>query len=314
MKTIIHSRAWIPGLILLCLSVSSWAAEPTGGEALAVFSSIPPQGYVLERIGGQRLSVTVLLPQGRDPHTFEPTPKQLTEVSKAAVFFTIGLPFEKVIVEKLSNLSDRLRFVDMAEGINRIQISDDEHEHKHEHGESCDHSPDGTDPHIWLSPVLLEVLATNTARALEQMDAVHSDEYKMNLAHFLAEIRATHLRIQGILEPYRGRTFFVFHPAFGYFGQAYGLKQQAVEIRGREPAPKQLALLIKKAKAENVRIILVQPQFDGRAAQTIASAIGGVVAPMDPLEKNLLQSFENMAALLEKAFSADTKQRTPSEQ
>lgn len=278
-------------------------AEPSSEGPLALYASIPPQGYLLERIGGARVSVGILLTPGRDPHTFEPMPRQLTEISRAAAFFTIGLPFEETIMSKLSSSAAKLRIVDMTEGIVRIPASEHEHHHSHQPGETCDHGADGSDPHVWLSPVILRVLAANTAKALEQMDPEQAQQYQDNLASLLMELDSLHERIQKALEPYRGRAFYVFHPAFGYFAQAYGLKQEAVEMQGREPTPRRLAALIKKAKDEKVRIIFTQPQFDRRSAQTIADAIGGVVMPMDPLEKNLMHNLEAMATVLEKAFS-----------
>ena len=104
------------------------------------------------------------------------------------------------------------------------------------------------------------------------------------------------------LRPHAGQSFYVFHPAFGYFGDTYGLKQQAVESEGKMPAPRQLRALIKKAKAEQVRIIFVQPQFDQRTAEVVAGLIGGVAVPIDPLARDVLKNFREMAAKMEEAF------------
>ena len=95
---------------------------------------------------------------------------------------------------------------------------------------------------------------------------------------------------------------WLFHPAFGYFAQAYGLEQQAVEVAGKTPTPRQLTGLIRKAKADGVTLIFVQPQFDQRSAAVVAKAIGGAVVPMDPLAKDVLANLKTMATKVEKAM------------
>ncbi|MFH1742105.1 MAG: zinc ABC transporter substrate-binding protein, partial [bacterium] len=105
-----------------------------------------------------------------------------------------------------------------------------------------------------------------------------------------------------LLKPYRGESFYVFHPAFGYFGDAYGLKQEAVELEGKAPTPRQLSTLIKKARTENVRIIFVQPQFDKKSAEAVSNSIDGAVVPMDPLAKDVLKNLEEMAMKVGKAL------------
>jgi len=77
--------------------------------------------------------------------------------------------------------------------------------------------------------------------------------------------------------------FLVFHPAFGYFASAYGLRQVAIEEEGKAPGPARLAAVIEAAKADGIKVVFVEPQFSSSAARTIASAIGGEVVVIDPL-------------------------------
>jgi len=153
-----------------------------------------------------------------------------------------------------------------------------------------------SDPHIWLAPPLLKIEAGNVAAALSAADPVHVKEYEANLAAFRAELDATDAKLRAELAPFTGRTFYVFHPAFGYFADAYGLRQAAVEIEGKSPTPKQLAGLIARARAEGVKMVFVQPQFDPRAAETVARAIEGRVASMDDLAPDVIKNLETMAA------------------
>ncbi len=105
----------------------------------------------------------------------------------------------------------------------------------------------------------------------------------------------SHRRIQKMLEPYRGRSFYVFHPGFGYFADAYGLKQEAVEAGGRSPTPKQLRVLIEQVQADGVKTIFVQPQFAPQSAQVVAEAIGGKVVPINGLGKDVVRNLEDIA-------------------
>ena len=99
-----------------------------------------------------------------------------------------------------------------------------------------------------------------------------------------------------------GRSFFVFHPSFGYFADDYGLEQVAVETGGSEPSARQLARLIREARDAEVRVIFVQPQFSRKSAETIASEIGGAVVPIDPLARDYIENLERMARAVEEGL------------
>jgi len=288
-----------PALILLALVTASLTcrapdrASPVGQRPLGVFVTLMPQAYFVERIGGEHVSVSVLVQPGQSPHTFELTPRQMTALSSSALFFTIGMPFEKTLVEKIRTELPHLTVAQADDGIEKRIMAT----HDHEHDSSA------PDPHIWMSPPFLRTIAKNVANALRLADPDNAQDYAANLDAVLVEIDSTDVRIRQILEPYEGSSFYVFHPAFGYFGDAYGLKQVAIETEGKSPTPKQLNGLIGRAKAEKVRIIFVQPQFDRKAAQAVADAIGGAVIPIDPLEKDVLRNLIEMAAKLEIALT-----------
>jgi zinc transport system substrate-binding protein len=158
------------------------------------------------------------------------------------------------------------------------------------------------DPHIWLSAPEIEILAYNIFDALVRADPVYKTLYKINLDQFIKELEEVHVTLQKLLKPYRGRSFFVFHPSFGYFADAYGLKQIPIEIEGKSPTPRQIEALIKEAKRQNVRIIFVSPQFSQKSAGIIARAIGGAVVPINPLEKNALKNLEDIALKIQSSL------------
>jgi zinc transport system substrate-binding protein len=134
-------------------------------------------------------------------------------------------------------------------------------------------------------------------RTLKKLDPQHARQYDRNLRAFLADLDKLNAKIADALAPMKGQTFFVFHPALGYFADAYGLKQQAVEIEGKSPSAKQLGKLIDLARAKGAKVIFVEPQFPSRSARRVAKAIGGVVVPIDPLAEDYMK---NLAAIAEK--------------
>ncbi|MEN8258887.1 MAG: zinc ABC transporter substrate-binding protein, partial [Thermodesulfobacteriota bacterium] len=147
----------------------------------------------------------------------------------------------------------------------------------------------------------LAQMATNIAATLSHAAPDNQHQFQKNLALFLERLTRLETDVRLTFEPFEGRSFLVFHPSFGYFADSFNLVQEAVEIEGKSPSPRQLAAIIKMARKKDIRVIFVQPQFDKRAAKSIAEAIGGQVLTMDPLAANL---FENLREMAEKIATA----------
>jgi zinc transport system substrate-binding protein len=177
------------------------------------------------------------------------------------------------------------------------------HDSEHSGGEGHRHEAGAADPHIWLDPLLVKIQAQTICDGLSTIDPRHADAYRKNLGTFRQDLDRVDALITKALEPLKGREIFVFHPAYGYFADRYHLRQAAVEIGGKEPSARQLSVLIGKAKEAGVRVIFVQPQFDRKNAQTIASAIGGAVVSLDPLAPDYIRNLEEMAAKVKSALS-----------
>jgi len=285
--------------------------RPTGGR-LPVFAGIPPLAYLVERIGGDHVEVGILVSPGQDPHTFEPTPRQILALSRAAMFFKIDMPFENTILEKVRKDNRRLEVVDATQNIKKRavnaaccrQTTGHDHDHEAEAGEP--------DPHVWLSPVMLKIMSQNIAAALCRADPAHAGDYRRNLAAIVHRLDELDRRIRKSLAPYRGRTFYVFHPGFGYLADAYGLKEEAIEAGGRAPTPKQLRSLIARAKADGVKTVFIQPQYAPESAQAVADALDAKIVAIDGLARNVLADIDDIAAKIETALreSKPPKQET----
>jgi zinc transport system substrate-binding protein len=273
---------------------SQTAPGETAAGALETFAGIPPVAYLVKRIGGPQVRVEVLVQPGQDPHIFEPTPRQVVRLGKARLFFKVGLTFEEVLTEHIAAGNARTAIVDTAAGIRRLSGVDPEEDA-------------GADPHVWLAPQLLMQMAANIEAALTAADPPHAREYRANAAALDAELDALDRRLTVSLAPYRGQSFYVFHPAFGYFADAYRLRQESVEIEGKPPTPRQIERLIQQARADHVKIIFLQPQFNQQLAEPIAQALGGIVMPMDDLAYDVVANLGDVAAKIAAASPTSTR-------
>ena len=283
---------------------ASPATSPAGtGARVKVGVAILPMKYFAERVGGDLLEVTVLVGPGQEPHTFEPTMKQMTALDSANLYFTLGLPFEQNLLAKLKATAKHLTVVDVRQGLPLRRLTPQEvHSGRGaQPGEPGERAGE-PDPHVWLNPRLVKVMAATMASALTQADPTHGDAYRKNLQAFQADLDRVDAKLAQVLAPLKGKEFIVYHPAFGYFGDAYGLVQVPVEVEGKEPSAKQLAELIDVGRQKHVRVVFVQKQFSQKSAEAVAEALGATVVPMDDLAYDYLDNLERMAQELQRGL------------
>jgi zinc transport system substrate-binding protein len=307
------------------------ADAPASAEKIRVFAAVLPQAWFIRRIGGPHVDVDVLVGPGQSPHTFDPPPRQMARLARARLFFAIGWPFEKRLLEKAAAVNPNLKVIDTLEGVplrwlTPAEIAADADAHETAAAPPAPERPGAAspappappaaahpahegqpDPHVWLSPRCARIQAATIAKALADADPARAEEFRKNLVALQQDLDRLDARLAAALAPLRGKTFFVYHPAFGYFADAYGLVQAPVEIEGKEPGARQLAALMTRAKSEGVRVIFVQPQFSARSAEAVARAIGGAVVPIDPLAKDYEANLLDMADKILSALKADQK-------
>jgi zinc transport system substrate-binding protein len=301
------------------LVVTTWGSLPAKAEVkssgkVKAFVSILPIAYFVERVGGSNAEVSVLVGPGQDPHTFEPTPKLVAKLADAQVLFKMGFPFEETLLKKVGSTFKNVEVVDLQQGIKlrtmtEEEVEAEEAEHSHGHGEEHEQSHEAgeMDHHTWLDPKLAKIQARTIADTLIRIDPSHQEQYEKNLKEFQTDLDAINEQLTKALAPVKGKSFFVFHPAYGYFGDAYGLKQIPVQLGGKEPTARQLVRLIALAKEDGVRVIFVQPQFSKKSAEALAKAIGGAAVPLDDLAPGYLKNLQEMAAKLESALHGQQK-------
>jgi len=287
-------------VVLLFVGILAVGLLLGNGEACAeklpipVFVSIQPQAYFVKRIGGDRVRVDVLVKPGGSPATYAPTPKQMARLAAAKVFFRMGVPFENAILPKISRNMPSLDIVDISQGIERV-VSVDHPRKRRSPVRASPLNQNELDPHTWMDPMLVKRQAKVIMKTLMTIDPAGRPIYEENYRKFSKDLTALDARIRKALKVVAGKTIFVYHPAYGYFCRAYGLRQQAVETGGKDPSPKHLTRIIAEAKKKGIRVIFVQPQFSQKKAKSIARAIHGAVVVFDPLAYDYMENLENVA-------------------
>lgn len=282
--------------LLLGLTVVSQifacADRQSDRDQLIVFAGIDPVAGIAESIGGDRIELHTLLKPGETPHTFSPSPRQLTSLSQADLYLQAGLSFENRIMDKFA-MGQKVRLVDLSAGVAmRHFTASEEGEHGRDHGHGK------ADPHIWTSPHNLKIMAQNITQALIDSDPSDSAYYRNNYSDYIERADSVDELIGKSLKLYAGSKIYVFHPAFGYFADRYNLQQVAVEMAGKKPTPGRLREIIEQAKTDTVRMIFVQPQFDQKSARTISEAVDAEVIAVDPLSRDMLVVLAKIANMI----------------
>jgi zinc transport system substrate-binding protein len=276
MRPFYGSPAILSLLFCGCLLFSCGCiGEPREGGAHLIVVSIPPLATFVEAVGGDLVEVKILLPPGADPHTFEPTPRDLVEVSRADlfVFAGSGLPFEERLKDRWKDLQPDLPQVNASRGIPLVD----------------------RDPHIWLSPQNAQQMVETIREGLCTLDPSQCEQFSRRSEQYNDELEQLDLSLRSRLDPCSRKQFIVMHPAWGYFAREYGLTQLAIEEEGKEASAPELAHLIETARREGIRVVIMEPQFRSREAEVLAQEINGTVVQIDPLSRAYAESLDQMA-------------------
>ncbi|MEA1959477.1 MAG: zinc ABC transporter substrate-binding protein [Chloroflexota bacterium] len=273
-------------LATIATAASCGGGTPANSDKLGVAVTLLPFADFVENIGGDRVEVTVMVPPGASPHSYEPTPSQMVALSKAEAYFKVGsgIEFELTWMDNLIAQNPDMSIVDCSDGIALLE-GGDEHE-------GDDHG--GTDPHIWNSPANVKIIAVNILDGLIAADPENEDYYQTNAEAYLDEMDDLDAYISSALDGFENRRFLIYHPSFGYFAGAYGLEQIAIEQEGKEPTPQTIQSSIDLAEQYNLDYVFVEPQFTAQYAETIADAIGGETALIDPLPERYIDNMRSV--------------------
>lgn len=255
--------------------------------------SIVPQETFVRVVGGDKVDVTTMIPPGKSPENFAPTPDIMEKFSEANIYFTVGVPTERAsILPKVGEFNKDVKIVDMADEVSKVYG-----ERKFESGDR--------DPHIWLSPKRAKVMVQIIAKELSTVDPSNEDFYESNAEKYISELDEVDAEIKNSLSSLKEKTFICYHPAFGYFAEDYGLQMIALENEGKEATIEDFQKTIDFAKKEGIKVIFYQAEIDSKQSKTLASEIGGKAEMIEPLSPEYIDNLKIMAETFKKAMEVN---------
>lgn len=258
--------------------------------------SVVPQAEIVKSIGGNRVEVRAILDQGDSCGTFEVRPSQLAWLANADILFRIGLTWEENLLPRIVEAVPSLAVIDLREGLelHRVQYQDG------------DHLLSQWDPHTWLNPVLVNKMARKIAIQLTEMDPAGREYFEQRYDEFSQKLDQLDQTLESWMKPFADSIFFVYHPAFGYFAERYGLNQVAIQAQNKEPSPRQMRQILQFARENEVAVIFVQPQESRQHAEIIARSIGLKIVDLDPMAPDWFDNMQSMGRKIQDAFLAET--------
>jgi len=260
---------------LLILSSCNHTGSNSGEKIITV--SIPPFKYFINAIGGDDFRVNIMVTAGANPHIYEPVPEQITDLRKSVAYISDGyLGFEMTWLDRFYETNPKMKKLSLGQNIDLIKpVGNSDSEHV-----------EGADPHYWVSPKCALIIADAVKSLLIDLNPDKKEKYELNYGNLVKSINEIDKKARQLFADTKNKSFMTFHPTLGYFARDYGLKQIAVENEGKEPTPSSLKELIDIGKAEKIRVIFVQREYDTKNARAIAAETGAVLETIDPLSEN----------------------------
>lgn len=241
--------------------------------------TIVPEQTFVKAVCGDLADVITMVPPGNSPENYEPSPKEMEKFSKASLYFSIGVPTEEAnILPKAGNV----KMISLQDEVASVY-------------KDRAFASGGRDPHIWLSPKRVKVMIESIAREMCKFDEANKDTYTKNAEEYIKQLDELDKQISSDLDNVKSKKFIVYHPAFGYFADDYGLQMYALEQDGKEATPRHLQEMIDLAKKENIKAIFYQEEIDSSQSEAFAEEIGGKAIQLSPLAADYVGNLKKMA-------------------
>lgn len=263
---------------------SSTVSNTEENNKISVVVSFNPLKEFAEAVGKDKISVKVMVPEGTEPHDFEPKPRDMESLSKAKVFIYNGLGMEPWLEDTLTSVkNDSLEIVEASKGANLIKISNGEY-----------------DPHIWLSLKEAKNSAKNIRDALSKVDSANKDFYEKNYNEFATELDSLYKEYSKKFEGVSNKNFVTGHAAFAYLCKDFDLQQKSVEdvFSEGEPTPKKMMDLVDYSKANNIKVIFMEELASPKVSEILAKEVGASLEKIYTIEskednKNYLECMKD---------------------
>lgn len=231
----------------------------------------------VEAVGKDKVEVATIIPDGTEPHDFEPKAQDLAGLSKAKIFVYNGFGMEAWVDDAIKSANNSsLITVEASKGAEPIQNT--EKEEIEEHGQY--------DPHLWLSLKGAELEVKNIKEALVSADPSNKDFYETNCSDYVAQLEKLYTEYQGKFQSVKKKSFVTGHAAFGYLCREFGLEQNSVEdvFAEGEPSAQQMTELVKYCKENQVTTIFAEEMASPEVSKTLADEVGAKVETIYTIE------------------------------
>jgi len=276
-------------IILISSSVLYYVYSQKNSEnvdktKIGVAVTIGPEVEFVKAVGGDKVDVTLMMPQNADPHSYEPLPSQLSKVSGAKMYVEIGttLEFETNYMDNIKAANSNMLIVNASKGITLIS-------------NSAEGDSETLDPHVWVDPKNAEIMVNNIYDGLVKVDPGDKDYFTKNRDQYIQQLRELDRNTTNLLKSKNSSYILVYHPSFGYYAKDYNLTQVGAMINDEEPSPQRIAMMIDIAKQNNITTIYSEPQYSLKFMESIASQIGARVVTVNDLDENYIQNMNNVA-------------------
>jgi zinc transport system substrate-binding protein len=263
-----------------------------GDVERSVAVSIQPIRYFVDRVSGGDFEVSVLVPPGASPETYEPTPLRMKEITRAQAYFHTGLiDFEQALIRGIEENAPQVQSIDLSEDLSLIEGLHDQPNHH------------GIDPHIWLSPVRVKAMVTRIEDTLAGLLPDSAGKYHRNAEVFISSIdsldQLNRLLFQGIND----RFILIYHPFLTYYASDYELEQIAIEQEGKEPSAGQFLELIRQTEAQKLRTVFFQQELHAPTTiRAFAEENGLEAQSLDPLAYDWLKNMDEITRKVTRAL------------
>ena len=301
-------------------TVTSIEEVPVSVDPIKVSVPIGPIGDFVKQVGGERVDINIILPPGASESNYQPSPKEMNALAESQIYFSIGMGSEvSNILPNMAALNQNLKVIHLDEVVDQVYPAmyfedyednhthndhddEDDHDHEneevHEDEEDHDHSHEGRDPHMWMSPKRVVVMIEAIKNELITMDSDNAHIFEENATAYIQELKVLDVEIQDFISTVNNKKFIIMHPSLGYFADDYDLEMVAIEEDGKATTARRLGEIIEFAKANDIKVVLYQQEFDSQQAKTLADEIQGSTMVFEPLSKDYLSSLKSLVDVL----------------
>ncbi len=276
-----HLSALLWGVLFLAACATQSKSEQEDKPLLMV--TIEPVRFMADQIGGDYFRIESQIPKGANPETYDMTPRQMVHLSESAAYLRIGyIGFENAWMERLMESNPKMKVFDLSEGLDLIN------------------GTNAIEPHIWNSTVNARIIARNILQAMIDLDTEHEAAFQAGYESLLNTVDETEQALEKMLKDQKGKSFLIYHPTLTYFARDWGLHQICIEEDGKEPTIQQLRQITNESRAQGVKTIFIQPEFDHENAKLVAKETGSELSEIFPLSYDWAQELLRIGEILSK--------------